>query len=75
MVDHITIGIAQSPFMLQEAVQMNRMGAPDHLLSHYKSLIDDMHDEHHMNEKDMHFRKYELELPLWDIHLCQIWNL
>ena len=75
MVDHITIDITQSLFMSQEAVQTNQMGAPDHLLSHYKSLIDDVHDKHHTNKKDAHFRKYKSGLPLWDIHLCQIWNL
>ena len=37
--------------------------------------INDVHNEHHMNKKDAHFRKCELGLPLEDIHLCQIWNL
>ena len=31
-----------------------------------------MHDERHMNKKDVHFGKYGSGLPLWDIHLCQI---
>ena len=44
-------------------------------LSLQSSPINDEHDEHHMNKRDAHFRKYGLELPSWDIHLHQIWNL
>ena len=72
MVNHAIIDIVQNQFMLWEAVLMTQMEALDHLLSHYESPIDDVHDEHHMNKRDAHFGKYELELPLGDIHLCQI---
>ena len=75
IVDHVTIDIIQNQFTLQEAVLMTQMGVPDHLFSHYRSLINNMHDEHHMNERDVHFGKYGSGLPLQDIHLLWIWNL
>ena len=75
MVDHATIDIVQSQFMLPEAVQMIQTAVLDHLLSHYGSLINDVHDKHHMNGRDVHFGKYESGHLLWDIYLCQIWNL
>ena len=75
MVDHTTIDIVQNWLMSQEAVLRNRMEVPDLLLSPYESPIDNEHNEHHMNRKDAHFRKYGSGLLLWDTHLCWIWNL
>ena len=75
MVNHTTINTVQSQLMLQEAVLRNQMEVLDLLLSLYTSPINNKHDEHHTNKRGMHFRRYGLELLLWDIHLRQIWNL
>ena len=68
MVSHIIIDITQNQFMLWEAVQMTRIGAPDHLLSHYESLINE-HNAHHMNKKGTHSKKCGSGLPF------SVWRL
>ena len=75
MARHVIIGIVQSQFMSWEVVQMTQTAVPDLLLYHYESLANVAHDKHHTNERDAHFGKYGLGLPLGDIHLHQIWNL
>ena len=75
MVDHIIIDIIWNQFMSQEAVLIIQMEVPDHLLSLYRSRINNRHDKHHTSKEDTCFKKCTLELLLEDIHLCWIWNL